>query len=289
MDRIAESWEVSTHADGQSVIAEGKYAEKTLGEYFDAIGWNKLGEYGTKHRRLPILVKYIDAKENLSIQVHPNDEYAKEHEHDSGKNEMWIILGAERGAFIYLGFKKDVTREEVERNIKDNTLERLLNKIHVKKGETYYIPAGTVHAIGKGCLVCEIQQTSNITYRLYDYSRKDKNGNQRELHLEKALEILNYQAFNTSEFLSKNLETMGKYLKVMLTEYDSCSILHYDAVGEFSYASNRSRIKFAIVYCGKGAICCDSEQIKVRRGDVYLLNGQTVKITGKCKVIIINL
>ncbi len=289
MERIAESWEVSTHADGQSAIAEGEFAGKSLCEYFDLIGWNKLGEYGNKYHNLPILVKYIDAKENLSIQVHPDDEYSRANENDSGKNEMWTVLDAEDNAFIYLGFNKDTNREEVERHIKNNTLEKLLNKIYVKKGETYYIPAGTVHAIGKGCLICEIQQTSNITYRLYDYGRKDKSGNSRELHLKKALEILNYQAFNISEFMSADLEIMDKYLKSMLTDYGCCSIVNYEATDGALYDKEPSKIKFAIVYYGKGKIFCENEQKEISCGDAFLLNGQAVKITGKCNVILINL
>ncbi len=289
MERIAESWEVSTHSDGQSAIADGEFAGKTLCEYFDLIGWNRLGEYGKKYHSLPILVKYIDAKENLSIQVHPDDEYSRAHENDSGKNEMWTVLDAEDGAFIYLGFNKDTNREEVESHIKNNTLEELLNKIYVRKGETYYIPAGTVHAIGKGCLICEIQQTSNITYRLYDYGRKDKSGNSRELHLEKALEILNYQAFNISEFMSADLEIMDKYLKSMLTDYGCCSIVNYDTADGILYDKESSEIKFAIVYSGKGNIFCENEQKEISCGDTFLLNGQAVKITGNCKVILINL
>ena len=289
MDTIAESWEISTHPAGRSVIAEGNYAGKPLNEYFDCVGWDKVGEYGKKYKSLPVLVKYIDAKSNLSIQVHPDDKFARAVENDSGKNEIWYIVGADKGAFIYLGFKTAVTEEEVRKRIADNSLEELLNKVHVKKGEAYYIPAGTVHAVGKGCFICEIQQTSDVTYRLYDYGRVDAQGNPRELHIEKALQVLDYNAFDLNKYSSRDIEHVGRYLGKMLVEQDGCGFIKYEAEGDFVYASSKERVAFAVVYGGKGTISCDGDSRKTSIGDTWMLTGQTIKFTGKCKAIIIHL
>lgn len=289
MTCIAESWEISTHPAGMSTIAEGQYTGKTLSEYFDIVGWDKLGKYGDKYHQLPILVKYIDAKENLSIQVHPDDSYARTHENDSGKNEMWYIVGAEKGAFIYLGFNRDVTKEEIIQRIAENKLEEVLNRIPVKKGEAYYIPAGTVHAIGKGCLICEIQQTSNVTYRLYDYDRKDKNGFPRELHIEKAVDVLNLSAFDVSSYTARDLNRFGRYFKKMLNKNASCSIIKYEANGDFNYALSDKSVAFVVVFGGRGSIVCGTSTRKVSKGDVFLLSETMIKVIGKCKLIIINL
>ena len=178
----AESWELSFHKDGLTRLADGK----TLAESVTAMD---LGENVNVFPFFPVLIKFIDAKENLSVQVHPSDEYALKNENSFGKTEMWYIVEAEQGAGIYLGFNRDVTKEEYETAIKEKRLTELLNFYEVKAGECYFIPSGTIHAIGKGCLICEIQQNSNLTYRVYDYGRKDKNGNERELHIENALQV----------------------------------------------------------------------------------------------------
>ncbi len=174
----AESWELSFHPDGMTRITDGRTLAKAASPA--DLGANCAG-FGT----FPVLVKFIDAKENLSVQVHPDDEAAKKYG-SLGKTEMWYIVEADPGAFIYLGFNKRLTENELVGSAKDGTLTDHLNKIECKKGDVFFIPAGTVHAIGKGCLICEIQQNSNITYRLYDYKRKDKNGKERELHIDEA-------------------------------------------------------------------------------------------------------
>ena len=178
----AESWELSFHKDGLTKLANGKTLAETITE-------KDLGENVKGFPFFPVLIKFIDAKENLSVQVHPSDEYALANENSFGKTEMWYIIEAEEGAGIYLGFNRDVTKEEYETAIKEKRLTELLNFYEVKAGECYFIPSGTIHAIGKGCLICEIQQNSNLTYRVYDYGRKDKNGKERELHIEKALQV----------------------------------------------------------------------------------------------------
>lgn len=181
-DPVAESWELSFHKDGPTRLKNGATLQETANE-------NDLGKNCKNFPFFPMLAKLIDAKQDLSVQVHPSDAYALKNENSFGKTEMWYIVEAEQGAGIYLGFKRDVTKAEYEEAIQNHTLTDLLNFFEVKAGECYFIPSGTIHAIGSGCLICEIQQNSNLTYRVYDYGRKDKNGNERELHVDKALKV----------------------------------------------------------------------------------------------------
>lgn len=178
----AESWELSFHKDGMSKINR----KKTL---LEVVTGEELGENTQAFSTFPVLTKFIDAAQDLSIQVHPSDGYAMQHEGGWGKTEMWYIVQAEKNAGIYLGFNRDVSREELETAIRENRLTQLLKFHKVKAGESYFIPAGTIHAIGKGCLVYEIQQNSNLTYRVYDYGRTSRDGKPRELHVEKALDV----------------------------------------------------------------------------------------------------
>lgn len=287
LECVAESWEVSTHPAGRSVIAGGEYAGKTLSEYFDAVGWDAIGEYGEKFRQLPVLVKYIDANKNLSIQVHPGEDYARAHERDSGKSEIWFVIGAERGAFLYLGFKRDVTREEVRERIGNGTLEEVLNKVRVKRGDVFFIPAGTVHAIGAGCLICEIQQSSDVTYRLYDYGRLDKDGAPRPLHIEKGLDVLDYRRYTLSENERKDVTGVGEYFSRMLPQGVRCSLFHYEAEGELTAAFSSARILFAIVYSGNGRLSANGETRAISTGDVWMARTDSMRIGGKCKVLVI--
>ena len=192
MSPLAESWELSVHADGPSVIVGGKYDGKTLKEYLDENPC-ALGE-ANKDGELPILIKLIDAEDNLSIQVHPDNEMAKELENQNGKTEMWYVVDAKPDAKIIFGMKEDTDKAVVEKAIKENTVLDLLSINDSKKGDVFFVEAGTIHAIGKGNLIAEIQQNSNVTYRLYDYNRKGKDGKTRELHIEKGLKASDTKA-----------------------------------------------------------------------------------------------
>ncbi len=186
---VAESWVLSTHPDGMSIIEGGIYDGISIKEYIEknpsALGTN------CKETQLPILVKFIDAKDNLSVQVHPDNEMAKREENQNGKTEMWYVVEAEEDAEIIFGVRDNTTKDMLEKAIKENTVENLLGKSKSKKGNVYFVEAGTIHAIGAGNLIAEIQQNSNVTYRLYDYDRRDKNGNPRELHIEKGVRASN--------------------------------------------------------------------------------------------------
>ncbi|MBP5217275.1 MAG: class I mannose-6-phosphate isomerase [Bacilli bacterium] len=188
---LAECWELSFHPDGLCLVDSGPDRGKYLRDVATDADKGKLCK---KFPEFPILIKLIDAEANLSVQVHPNDDYAKKVEHDLGKTEMWHIISAEPGAGLYVGFRRDTTKDEILFALANNSIMDLLNFVEVKEGDTFFIPAGTVHAIGKGVTLIEIQESSNITYRLYDYGRM-VNGKPRALNVDKALEVLSTSAY----------------------------------------------------------------------------------------------
>ena len=175
-DKIAESWELACHKDGSSILTSGSDAGLNLREYLDKNGTAFLGTNCADCTTVPVLIKLIDAKQDLSIQVHPDDDYAMRVEGEAGKTEMWYIVDAAPHAALYYGLKQEVTKAEFEQRIHDQTLTEILNRVEVKPGELYFIPSGTLHAIGAGILLAEIQQNSNTTYRVYDYGRRGADG-----------------------------------------------------------------------------------------------------------------
>lgn len=229
---IAESWEVSVHPDGEStVVGTGE----TLSAYLKAhpAAVDKEGS------PFPVLIKYIDAKQNLSVQVHPNDEYARRVEHDNGKTEMWYIVSADEGAFIYCGLKRDATKEEFLQKVREGTVEELLNAIPVKAGDCFLIKAGTVHAIGAGCVICEVQQSSNVTYRVYDYNRRGADGKRRQLHVDKAVDVINFRAFcDETDGGADESVAGGKLRRLTACEYFVCRELAL--AGEYSELAQNS-------------------------------------------------
>ena len=233
---LAEAWVLSAHSDGDSRISfsEGELCseekESSEGESFSEEESSSEGEsfaeylkchpeavgsFGKAFPFFPTLIKLIDAKKALSIQVHPDDSFALSREGQYGKTEMWIVLEREEGAFLYFGFQKDYTEEEIRRAIEEENFPSLLCKVMVEPGDVFFIPAGTVHAIGAGILLAEVQQNSNLTYRVYDYGRKDAQGNTRELHVEKALEVMNRKqlsAYRQEEFKKQGKKPVGEKL-----------------------------------------------------------------------------
>ncbi|EEJ52559.1 type I phosphomannose isomerase catalytic subunit [Oribacterium sinus] len=219
---LAEAWVLSAHPDGDSRISfsegelcsEGK--ESSEGESFaEYLKYHPeaVGSFGKAFPFFPTLIKLIDAKKALSIQVHPDDSFALSREGQYGKTEMWIVLEREEGAFLYFGFQKDYTEEEIRRAIEEENFPSLLCKVMVEPGDVFFIPAGTVHAIGAGILLAEVQQNSNLTYRVYDYGRKDAQGNTRELHVEKALEVMNRKqlsAYRQEAFKKQGKKPVGE-------------------------------------------------------------------------------
>ena len=190
---LAETWECSTHPDGQSVVATGAESGKTLGEVL-CLHHAFLGTHPPQTMNgkpgLPVLIKLVDAKQKLSVQVHPDDAFALANENSLGKTEMWYVLSAKKDATLVYGFNQDMNEASVKHALAEGSIENYLNRVTVHKDDVFYIETGTVHALGAGVIVAEIQESSNLTYRLYDYERTDKNGNQRELHVEKALRVM---------------------------------------------------------------------------------------------------
>ncbi|HAE45047.1 MAG TPA: mannose-1-phosphate guanylyltransferase [Lachnospiraceae bacterium] len=245
-DIIAEAWMMSAHIAGQSILDSGEYKGMRFGDYLRGAGKEALGWKCSPLQNFPLLVKFIDARDNLSVQVHPNDDYALERENDYGKNEMWYVMAAEEGAGLYVGFNRDVSAEEVAERVKNNTIMEVLNFYPTKPGDVYYIPAGTVHAIGAGNLICEIQQSSNCTYRLYDFDRRDKFGNPRELHLQKALDVLNFNKYVPGEVES---EEDAEGTVISRCKYFEATV--YDVKGETRIPMDSS--KFTSIICMKGS------------------------------------
>ena len=267
---VAETWELSYHKDGPSRLEDGSLITEAL----------TADEIGTNCRDFsffPTLVKLIDARQDLSVQVHPSDAYALKNENSFGKTEMWYIVEADEGAGIYLGFKNTVTPEEFEEAIKTNTLTDLLNFYEVKAGECYLIPSGTIHAIGAGCLICEIQQNSNLTYRVYDYGRKDKNGRERELHVEKAKLVTNLNAYT-----AKPLGITNKYGECLgLSKYFTVTKIDVDG----SINIDMDRASFKAFTCVNGGGTVEGENICL--GDTRLITAHdgNIKLEGRMTVI----
>ena len=278
---LAESWELSAHKDGQSIVAEGAYKGLTLTAYLDAVGKDALGAVCEKYGYFPLLIKLIDAKGDLSVQVHPSDEYAMEHEGEYGKTEMWYILDCEEGAALYYGFREDTAREAYESAIKEGRLTDILNRVPVKRGDVFFIPAGTVHAIGAGILICEIQQNSNTTYRVYDYNRRDKDGNLRPLHVEKALAVSDLRK-------SPALPEIPDGADVLLAECGYFEVRRLRFTGEGSVPATAESFTALTVTEGEGTLSDGESVLSFRKGDTLFIPAQETSfaVTGACEMIL---
>ena len=213
---LAETWECSTHPDGSSIVGTGIYKGMPLKEVLKARP-DFLGSHPRTTGELPILIKLIDAKSNLSVQVHPDDDYARQYENGQlGKTEMWYVLDADKYASLVYGFKQDISKERLRSSIENGTVEQYMNKVSIKPDDVYFVQSGTVHAIGAGALIAEIQQSSNLTYRLYDYNRIDRNGNKRSLHIDKALDVANLHAVTSPRQPMRTLRYQNGWATEML-------------------------------------------------------------------------
>ncbi|MCR5606793.1 MAG: class I mannose-6-phosphate isomerase [Treponema sp.] len=278
-DVCAEAWVLSCHKDGESIITSGIHKNRTLSELIASEKDKILGTNCSKFEEFPILIKLIDAKKPLSIQVHPDDEYAREHENQYGKTEMWYILGAEEGAFLYQGFEKEITKEEFEKRIKENTLEEVLHKVYVKKGDVIFIAPGTLHAIGAGIILAEIQQSSNVTYRIYDYGRLGADGRPRQLHIKQSIDVT-------------KLEKPAPYT----CDGEHLAKCKYFCVDQFSIkvdaplnavADEKSFVSVLVVD-GNCMISSESEEITARKGESVFISAGTGKytISGQAEIVV---
>ena len=269
-DRIAESWELSFVPGAEAKTADGL----TLTEAFGRSAW---GENCRDFEFFPTLTKFIDAREKLSVQVHPSDDYALRNECQYGKTEMWYIVEADEGAGIYMGLSKTVTPEKFAEMVDEGTVEEVLKFHKVKAGDVFFIPAGTVHAICEGVLIFEIQQSSTLTYRLYDYMRRDKDGNFRELHVDKAMLVSELSEYKPTEFASGEVIGSCKYFEVRRLEVDGKRTL---TVGNDSFLS-------ISVTCGSGEV----EGMPTAAGDSYFspAGSGEIEISGKLTALAISI
>lgn len=278
---LAEAWELSCHPDGPSYIVNSRYAGKTLQQYIDEEGKEVLGTHCRRFRDFPILTKFIDAKDNLSIQVHPDNRYALKNEGQYGKTEMWYVMDAGKDAFLYYGFKKEISREEFARRIQEDTLLEVLNAVPVQKGDVLFIESGTIHAIGKNILIAEIQQNSNITYRVYDYGRVGKDGKKRDLHIEKALAVTNRIPI---------IKDNSGYPHVADCDYFTVDKLNLDGKVMQKLTGKVSEESFAsiLILDGEGTISNQGEILNYKKGDSFFLPAGSGKYTikGTCDALI---
>lgn len=275
---LSESWEVSINSLFPSIIANGIYKGKTLKELIDEFP-EILGKHSSN---FSLLVKLINSKSLLSIQVHPDDIYALANEGELGKTEAWFVLDAEEGAFIYLGFKENVTRQQFSDAITDGSVEKLLNKIEVKPGHSFVVEAGTVHAIGGGITLLEVQENSSITYRAYDYKRLDINGQMRELHIDKALQVTNLNKLETTHFKQFNTYLHGKMVRVIaLCNYFTSYYIH----GGISFGFKEPAT--ITVTGGEGCVISKGESINVIKGDsLFIPAGLNCRVMGSIRYVL---
>ena len=274
LNSLAEAWVLSCHPDGPSVVENGPDAGLTLPEYIEKHGREVLGKNCARFEDFPILVKFIDAKGDLSIQVHPDNAYALEHEGQYGKTEMWCVLEAVPGAFLYYGFKRPITKKEYKQRIENNTLTEVLNAAPVKKGDVFFIPAGTLHAICKGIVIAEIQQNSNVTYRVYDYGRLGADGKPRQLHVAQALEV--------TQRVPPQPQDFGGHLA-------ACRYFVADAVqGGAGGVCDETSFTSLLITGGEGVLSCGGEELAVRKGDSLFLPAGSGdwKLTGSASALL---
>ncbi len=301
-DTIAESWELSAHEDGQCRVASGRYKGMLFREYLEVIGEDALGWKCQAFEKFPLLIKFIDAKKPLSVQVHPDDSYALPNENEYGKNEMWYIMDCEEGASIYFGLKKEVSPQELKERVLDNTITEVLQEIKVKKGDTFFVEAGTIHAIGGGILICEIQQNSNCTYRLYDYDRKDKFGNPRKLQLDRAVAVASMSAAGAQEEENDSgKEALPAELYSVL-ERDGCRVrrlceckyftsVYYEVETSVQIAGDEASFSSVVILEGRGVIRVGGGKLDFVPADSFFVHAgkKTIRIEGRCSFILTRL
>lgn len=286
-DVIGESWELSAHPDGQSRVASGKYRGLLFNEYLEMIGKEALGWKCQALERFPVLIKFIDAKQSLSVQIHPDDEYAIENEGEYGKNEMWYILDCEEGSILYCGLSKEVSKEEIDERIANNTITEVLNEIKVKKGDCVFVKAGTIHAIGAGILICEIQQNSNSTYRLYDYDRRDKFGNTRELHLKKGLDVVDTKPYVSDDTRTLLIENES-YRQEMLVQCKYFECFKYDVYKDARISVDETSFVSVVFLLGSGTISVEDTKLAFKAGESFFVKAgkKSIVIEGEGSCIV---
>lgn len=268
--KLGESWELSGYNGDISVVHNGNLTGKSLNELIEKYKGDLVGNqvYERFGLTFPLLFKLIDANDNLSIQVHPGDDVAMERHNSFGKTEMWYVIDADPEGELVIGFKKDCTKEAYLKALEDGCLEDLLQKVKVTKGDVFYIPAGLVHAIGKGVVLAEIQQTSDLTYRIYDYKRVDENGKERDLHTDEALDVIDFTASSDPKTIyTRNINELATLVSC---EYFTTNIIRFNEQFNRCYGKVDS---FVVYMCMEGRfdIVCNGTKTSVTKGETVLI------------------
>jgi mannose-6-phosphate isomerase len=283
-NKTGESWEISTVKGDVSVVSKGVLEGKSLNDLINSNPEAILGTdvYKRFGKQFPLLFKYLDAREDLSIQVHPNDELAKKRHNSFGKTEMWYVMQADENSKIIVGFKENSNAEEYLENLKNKTLLSILDKVEVKSGDVFFLETGTVHAIGAGLVIAEIQQTSDITYRLYDFDRVDNQGNLRELHVDLALDAINYNKIDTKKRYNTILNQSNS---VVDCPYFITNFLPIDGKIEV----NKTGETFKVYMCVDGSfeLECNGTKFEYKKGDTVLIPAalNNFMLNGKASVL----
>jgi mannose-6-phosphate isomerase len=278
LPNCGETWEISGVDGNISVVSEGGLEGTTLTDLIKEYKGSLVGEkiYKNFGNEFPLLIKFIDANDDLSIQVHPDDQLAKQRHDSFGKTEMWYVLEADKGARLNSGFNKPLNEKEYLKHLQSNTLDEILNFEKVEAGDVYFLPAGRVHYIGKGVCLAEIQQTSDITYRIYDFNRKDDKGNKRELHTEQALAAIDYK--HHKDYKTKYLQQLNEPVDLVSCQYFTTSLIHFSKEVKRDYSSLGS---FVIYICTEGAFGLKSANTEmiIKKGDCILLPAEIKKVS----------
>lgn len=284
---IGESWEVSGVRGNESIIANGKYAGKKLNELVKILKADLVGKdnYARFANDFPLLVKFIDAREQLSIQVHPNDEQAHKKGELRGKTEMWYVMNSEEYASLRTGLTKSITPKEYKDMVENDTITEALTEYKVKEGDVFFLPAGRIHSIGKGCFLAEIQETSDITYRIYDFKRVDKFGNMRELHTEQAAECIDYTVY--PDYKTHYIPKKNEGVEIVRCPYFTTSVYDLTETMTLDYSDLDSFVIF-VGLNGNAVITDDmGERVSFSAGESILIPATTknLKIEGSIKFL----
>lgn len=286
---IAEAWMLCARNDGDNVVINGKYKGMSFTN-LTAEHKELLGKKASKYEEFPLLIKFIDAKSDLSVQVHPDDEYARIHENSYGKTEAWYILDCDEGAELIYGFNKELTREEFKKSIEDNTFLDYVNKVKVKKGDVFFIAAGTLHAIGGGILLAEVQQNCNTTYRVYDYGRL-VNGKPRELHVDKAIDVTDTVPETRSGKPDGEKIALDGAVSQELCQCEFFKMSTLDVDGEYAFDVDDESFVSLLITSGTGTVVCGENSVDVTSGESVFLPadiGKTV-LKGNLRILVSSL
>ena len=286
LENVGESWEISGVKDNETIVSEGEYKGKSLNQLVRELKGKLVGQenYERFGDEFPLLIKFIDARQDLSIQVHPTDEIAHRQGKTRGKTEMWYALESAPGAQLYNGLKQQITPEQYKQMVENDTITDALARYEVNEGDVFFIPAGRIHAIGAGCFVAEIQQTSDVTYRIYDFKRKDKNGNYRELHTQLASESINYTVL--PNYRAEYTPVKNEGIQVATCPYFTTAVYDLTEPMTLDYTELDSFV-ILIGVGGEGKLTCNGEEMPFQTGDTVLLPATTeeVKVEGEIKFL----